>query len=143
MSHQALNKDNNNIFIQFDRTAELIIELISVLLDRNNKSLNIANIINNNINDEINNYRFTFDIPTEIEIQQDMEEILKNKQTKKMPSLPLPYLPPPLLPKKEIEIEINKANNDFIKTSLQMSKDELDVVNKYADQKSQKIIRDN
>ena len=80
MSHQALNKDNNNIFIQFDRTVELIIELISVLLDRNNKRPNIANIINNNINDEINNYRFTFDIPTEIEIQQDMKEILKNKK---------------------------------------------------------------
>ena len=27
-------------------------------------------------------YRFTFDIPTEIEIQQDMEEILKKKQKK-------------------------------------------------------------
>ena len=81
MSHQALNKDNDNIFIQFDRTTELIIELISALLDRNNKSINIANIINNNINDEINNYQFTFDIPTEIEIQQDMEKILKNKKT--------------------------------------------------------------
>ena len=46
MSHQALNKDIDNIFKQFDRTAELIIKLISVLLDRNNKSLNIANIIN-------------------------------------------------------------------------------------------------
>ena len=56
MSNQVLNKDNNNIFIQFDRTAELITELISVLLDRNNKSLNIATIINNNINDEINDY---------------------------------------------------------------------------------------
>ena len=56
MSHQALNKDNNNIFIQFDRTAELIIELMSVLLDRNKKILNIASIINNNINDEINDY---------------------------------------------------------------------------------------
>ena len=81
MPHQALNKDNDNIFIQFDRTTELIIELISALLDRNNKSINIASIINNNINDEINNYQFTFDIPTEIEIQQDMEKILKNKKT--------------------------------------------------------------
>ena len=83
MSHQALNKDSDNIFIQFDRTAELIIELISVLLDRNNKSLNIANIINNNNNnnnnnnDKISDYWFTFDIPTEIEIQQGMEEMLK------------------------------------------------------------------
>ena len=69
MSHQALNKDNDNIFIQVDRAAVLIIELISVFLDRNNKSLNIANIINNNVNDEITDFRFIFDIPTEIEIQ--------------------------------------------------------------------------
>ena len=113
--------------------AELIIELISVLLDRNNKSLNISNIINNNINDEINDYRFTFDIPTKIEIQQDMEEILKNKKT--LPTPPLPYVPPPLLTKREIETERNKANNDFIKTSLQMSKDELDAANESANQK--------
>ena len=112
MSHQALNKDNDNIFIEFDRTDELIIELISVLLDRNNKNLNIANIINNNINDEINNYRFTFDVPTEIEIQLDMEEILKNKKNLATP--PPPNVPPPLLTKKEIETERNKENNDFI-----------------------------
>ena len=47
MSHQALNKDNDNVFMQFNRTAELIIELIFVMLDRNNKSLNITNVINN------------------------------------------------------------------------------------------------
>ena len=47
MSNQALNKDNDNVFMQFNRTAELIIELIFVMLDRNNKSLNIANVINN------------------------------------------------------------------------------------------------
>ena len=79
MPNQALSKDNNNIFIQFDRTAELIIELIFVLLDRNNKSLNIINT-NNNISDEINDYRFTFDTPTEIEIQHNKEESLKNKK---------------------------------------------------------------
>ena len=78
MLHQALNKDKNNILIQFGKSAELIIELISVLLDRNNKSLNIGNIIKNHIDDETNDYRFTFDIPTEIQTQQEMEEILKN-----------------------------------------------------------------
>ena len=80
MSHQALNKDNYNIFIQFNRTAKLITELIFVLLDRNSKSLNIASVINDNINNEINNYRLTFDIPTEIGIQNDMEDILKEKK---------------------------------------------------------------
>ena len=80
MSHQAFNKDKNNIFIQFDKSAELIIELISMLLDRNNKSLNIGNIMKNNFNDETNDYWFTFDIPTEIQTQQEMEEILRNKK---------------------------------------------------------------
>ena len=62
------------------------------------------------------NYRFTFDIPTETEIQKDMEEILKNEKTLPTPSPP--YLPPPLLIKKEIETERNKANDNYIKTSL-------------------------
>ena len=105
-----------------------------MLLDRNNKSLDIANIINDNINDEVNDYWFTFDIPTEIEIQQDMEEILKNK--KDPPTPPPPYVPSPLLTKKEIKTERNKENDDFIKTSLQMTKDDLDVANESADQKN-------
>ena len=75
MSHQALNKDNYNVFMQFDRKGKLTNELIFMLLDRNNKSLNIANAINNNVNIEINDYQFTFDIPTETETQKDMEDI--------------------------------------------------------------------
>ena len=78
MSHQALNKDNYNVFMQFDRTAEPINELIFMLLDRYNKSLDIANTISNNINHEINDYPFTIVVPTETEIQKDMEDILKN-----------------------------------------------------------------
>ena len=109
MSHQALNKDNCNVFMQFDRMTELIDELIFVLLDRNIRSLNIANVINNNINNEINDCQFTFDVPTETEIQKDMKEILTNP-----PTPPPPYVPPPLLTEKEIEIERNKANEDFI-----------------------------
>ena len=80
MSHQALNKGNYNMFIQFYRTAELITELMFVLLDRNNKSLNISSVINDNINKEINDHWFTFDIPTEIGIQNDIEDILKDKK---------------------------------------------------------------
>ena len=47
MPHQALNKDNDDlIFIQFDRTADLITELIFMLLARNTRSVNVTNIIN-------------------------------------------------------------------------------------------------
>ena len=117
---------------QFDRTAKLITELIFVFLDRNNKSLNIASVINNNINNEINDYWFTFDIPTEIGIQNYMED---SKRQKKPPTQPSPYVPHPLLTTEEIEIERNKANEDFIKASMQMSKDELDAANESADKK--------
>ena len=34
MSNQTLNKDNYNVFMQFDRTTELINELIFMLVDR-------------------------------------------------------------------------------------------------------------
>ena len=91
MSHQALNKDNCNVFMQFDRTAELINELTFMLLDRNNRSLNTASTINNNINNEIIDYQFTFDAPTETEMQKDMEEILKNKKNHQRCVLPVFY----------------------------------------------------
>ena len=67
-----------------------------------------------------------------------MEEILK----KPPPTLPPPYVPAPLLTKKEIETERDKANDDFIKIFLQMSKDELDALNESANQKNKKIRRD-
>ena len=35
------------------------------------------------------------------------------------------YVPPPLLTVKEIDIERNKANEEFIKISLLMSQDDL------------------
>ena len=92
MSHQALNKDNYNIFIQFDGTPKLITELIFVLLDRNNKSLNIASVINDNISNEIKDYQFTFDIPTEIGIQNNMDDILKHKKSHQHHPLPMFHL---------------------------------------------------
>ena len=79
MSHQVLNKDNDLIFIQFDRTADLINELIFMLLDRNTRNVNVTNVINDNIKNELNNYQFTFDVPTETKIQDEMDDILKTK----------------------------------------------------------------
>ena len=55
---------------------------------------------------------------------------------------PPPYIPPLLLTAKNLEIERNKINNSFIKISLQMTKDQLDAVNEFADQKNKKIIKD-
>ena len=139
MSNQALNKDNYNGFMQFDRRGELINESIFMFLDRSNTSLNIANAINNNINNQINNDQFTFDVPAETEIQKIWKIYQKTKKpTNTASSLCLPRL----LTEKEIEIERDKANKEFIKTSLLMSKDQLDAANEPAGQKNKKMIKD-
>ena len=77
MSHQALNKDNDLTFIQFDRTADLINELIFMLLDGNTRSANVTIVINYNIKNELDNYQFTFDVPIETKIQDEMDDILQ------------------------------------------------------------------
>ena len=138
MSHQALNKDNDLIFIQFNRTTELIIELIFMLLDRNTRSVNVTNIINNNIKNELNNYQFTFGVPTETKIQDEMDDILQNKV--KQPAPP-PYSPPPFLTTNEIKTERERINAEFLKTSLLLNKDQLAASNEATDQKSKKVLR--
>ena len=55
MSHQVLNKDDDLIFVQFGRTADLIAELIFMLLDKNTRSVNVTKVINDNIKNELNN----------------------------------------------------------------------------------------
>ena len=49
---------------------------------------------------ELNNYQFTFDVPTETKIQDEMDKILQNKI--KPPTPPPPYSPPPLLTTNEM-----------------------------------------
>ena len=63
-----------------------------------------------------------------------MEKILKNK--KKKPTNTISSLCSTTIINKEIEAEGNKENNVFNKTSLQMSKEELDAANESADQKN-------
>ena len=65
-----------------------------------------------------------------------MEDILKNEENP--PSPPPSYVPPPLLTAKEVEVERNKIKEDFIKTSLEKSKDELDAANEFVDHKNKK-----
>ena len=137
MSHQALNKDNDLTFIQFGRTADLIIELILVLLDRNTRSVNVTNVINDNIKNELNNDRLTFDVPTETKTQDEMNKILQNKI--KPPTPPPPYSPPTA---NEIKTERERINAEFLKTSLLLHKDQLDASNEPADQTNKKIIKD-
>ena len=89
MSHQALNKDNYNVFMQFDRTAELINEFIFMLLDKNNRSLNIANAINNNINNETILIILIMMFQLKLKFKKIWKTYLKTKKSHQLHLLPM------------------------------------------------------
>ena len=74
MSYQALNIENDEIFIKFNGIAQLINDNNETLIERNNQSIQISDVMNTNILNEINNYKFIFDVPTEMEIQDDVDK---------------------------------------------------------------------
>ena len=79
MSYQALNIENDEIFIKFKVIAQLINDINETLIERNNQSIQISDVMNTNILNEINNYKFIFDVPTEMEIQDDVDKWIKKE----------------------------------------------------------------
>ena len=73
------------------------------LIERNNQSIQISDIMNTNILNEINNYKFIFDVPTEMEIQDNVDKMIKNEI--KPPSPLPPYTPLP-----ELMVSIRKQH---------------------------------
>ena len=77
MSYQALNIENDEIFIKFNGIAQLINDINEILIERNNQSIQISDVMNTNILNEINNYKFIFDVPTEMKIQDNVDKMIK------------------------------------------------------------------
>ena len=89
--------------------------------------------MNTNILNGINNYKFIFDVPTEMEIQDDVDKMIKKEI--KFPSPLPPYTPPPeLMDKIEIDNLRQQLNEEFLGTAITISKTELDGANKRADE---------
>ena len=73
---------------------------------------------------ELSNYKFTLNVPTETKIEDEMGDILQ-KQIKS-PTLPPPYNPVPLLTTKKLKTERERINTEFLKTLLLLKKDQLE-----------------
>ena len=100
----------------------------------------MSDVMNTNILNENNNYKFIFDVPTEMEIHDDVDKMIKKEI--KPPSPPPPYTPPPeLMDKIEIDNLRQQLNEEFLRTAITISKTELDVANKRADEKNKEIIK--
>ena len=140
MSYQALDIKNDEIFIKFNGIAQLINDINETLIERNNQSIQISDIMNTNILNKINNYKFIFDVRTKMEIQEYVDKIIK-KEIKPPSPLP-PYTPPP---ERMDKIETNnlrqQLNEEFLRTAIIINKTELDVANKRADEKNKEVIK--
>ena len=58
MSHQALNRENDEILLEFDKLSELKNKVIGLCLDKSQASLDFSRNIINRVNQEINDYQF-------------------------------------------------------------------------------------
>ena len=63
-------------------------------------TLKVTETINDNIKTELKKSNFVFDVPTETQIQTDMDKFIKKE--KKLPTPPPPYESPPSLTDEEI-----------------------------------------
>ena len=66
LTFQALTKDNDNVLLEFDKVSNLVMEVVNVLMAKNESSIRIAEAINENIRNEIRAPPFNFDGPSEI-----------------------------------------------------------------------------
>ena len=84
---QALTKENDEILIEFDRISNLVVQIIGDLLERNQNTLKVTEIINDNIKTELNKSNFVCDVPTETQIQTDMHKFIKKEKKSHRPHL--------------------------------------------------------
>ena len=80
LTFQALTKENDKILIEFDRISNLVVQIIGDLLERNQNTLKVTEIINDNIKTELNKSNFVCDVPTETQIQTDMHKFIKKEK---------------------------------------------------------------
>ena len=85
MLHQALNRENDNILIEFDRIADLITELIDLCLGKNNASLDFDNKTLVKVKQEVNDYQIAFDLSLAEKIQDEIDEIMVSDEKPEIP----------------------------------------------------------
>ena len=112
MSHQALNRENDNILIEFDRIADLITELIDLCLVENNACRDFNNKALEKVKQEVNGYQIAFDLSLAEKIQDEVDEIMVSDEK---PEIPPDSIPPPLLTTDEILNETTKKMNHLSK----------------------------
>ena len=140
LSFQALSKETDDIYLNFNNASELIIDILEGLAKKNNESIAVAKNLGKNLQDELDQTDFELEIPPELQIQDDLEKYAKQKKI--LPPPPLGFTSTPLKSKKVVNKTYNDAKEEYLKTAITINKTDLDAAIENADDKNKKIVRD-
>ena len=124
LSFQALNKETDDIYLNFDNGNELVIDILKWLAKKNNKSIAVAKNVGKNLQDELDQTEFELEISPELQIQDHLEKYAKHE---KIPPAPPPsFTSTPLKSEKEINKTYNDSKEEYLKTAITINKADLD-----------------
>ena len=139
LSMQALNRENGNILPNFERIANLVTSVISLLRQQNKKSIEIDDINKAEVGRQISdNYKFTFDLEKMEKIEQDIKKMIaKNEE----PEIPEDFVPPYPLTEEEIKEQVKQEGEDLLQMQLTVNEDELRAADEVADEENKNVIK--
>ena len=139
MSMQALNRENDNILLDFENVTNLVTSIIVLLKQQNKKSIQINDSNKVEVDKEISsNYQFNFDLDPMERIKEDINNMIKNNERPEMPEL---FVLPFPLTTEEIKEQTKQEGEDFIQTSLTLREEELRAADETADEENKDIIK--
>ena len=116
MSMQALNREDDNILLDFENITDLVTNIIALLRQQNKKSQQINNVNKPEVDRQINsNYQFTFDLDPMEEIEEDINTMIENNVTPEIPEDFVPLFP---LTTEEIKKQTKQEDENFVQASL-------------------------
>ena len=140
LSFQALSKETDYIYWSFDNVSDLISDILEGLAKKNNESIAVAKNRGKNLQDKLDQTGFELEIPSELQIQDDLEKYAKQKKIP--PPLPPRFTSTPSKSKKEINKTYNDSEEQYLKTTITINKADLDVAIENVDDKNKKIVSD-
>ena len=120
LSFQALSKETDDIYLNFNNVSELIIYILEGLAKKNNESIAVAKNLGKNLQDELDQTDFELEIPPELQTQNDLWKYAK--QEKITPPPPPHFTSTPLKSKKEINKAYDDAKEEYLKTAITIIK---------------------
>ena len=76
LTFQALSKENDKVTLSFDKIGFLVLDILEYL-KKNEQSVKVAKILNQNIKQDLHKTQFELELPAKLQIQEDLENYLE------------------------------------------------------------------